>query len=315
MSRRSGRSGTNTWPSATAAPTRPLVCRTCCLRDVADSAATESIQSIHEIPEIPIKVHNPFAECSICLAYRNRHQASRPASRAIRDRLRAQEAGHQPPRPPQCHFCRARDQPKWIYVRRNQTDMRLCEPCGQKLAAVGRCSECKAKLVVDNNNTRSNNNTSSNTSNNKNVCATCTRYFEKHGQRRSEALRVQRWLQRTGREANPDLYARCQKCASIKTRTWHFVPDDQRGDGVVVNGIRVCDDCIGRHALRTTDLLYLLSCTRCAVIFAANTEDKRECRTCAGYRARTGKARPSKLIVQAQARKISAVKSRDRTKK
>lgn len=199
----------------------------------------------------------------------------------------------------QCHHCHVRDQAKWIYVRRNQTDMRLCEPCGQKLARVGRCVECKAKINDDGN-----------------VCDTCTRYFEKHGQRRSVALRVQCWLQRTGREANPDLYARCQKCATIKSKSWHFVPDDQRGDGVIVNGIRVCDDCRGRHdRARTTDLLHLLSCTRCAVIFAARTEDKRECRTCAGYRARTGKPRPSKLIVQAQARKIAAVKSRDRTKK
>lgn len=260
-------------------------CRTCYLREADCLVQSET---------------NPLVECSICLSYRKRHQTSRPACRAIRDRMRAAES---PSKPRRCRQCQVKDQARWMYVRRDKVDMRLCEPCGAALAARERenaCEECGDKLLLLDVTTHV-----------QTVCRACREYFERHKRKRSEVLKLRRWMQKTGREANPDLYARCQKCSSVKTRSWHFIPDDRCGDGIIVNGIRVCDDCVADRDVKTVDNLFLLSCTCCSTMFATDDEGKIECKVCSAYRRRTGQVRPSRLIVQAQSRRLAKVSNPD----
>lgn len=123
-------------------------------------------------------------------------------------------------------------------------------------------------------------------------CTTCHRYRQANGgaQRPRQAI-TKDWIRKTAKEANPDRYARCQKCGTTHTLGWCYVLDEQ-----MQHGIRVCQECGGRNHRSRPSQLHLLSCVTCAQMFSSLQQDDRECATCCNYRKRTGRKRPTKLI-------------------
>ena len=136
-------------------------------------------------------------------------------------------------------------------------------------------------------------------------CTTCHRYRCANDGRPRPAPAITRdWIRKTAKEANPDRYARCQRCGTTHSVGWSYVLDEQQQ-----HGIRVCRGCGGRKEYGRPSQIHLLSCVTCTQLFSTLVDNDRECATCSNYRRRVGRKRPTRLI--GQHRDVNAIKSRN----